>query len=100
MILVDSSVWIDFFRGVSTPQSDLLDDLLDREPLFVGDLIVTEVLQGFRHDEDFRPARKLMLSFDMIEMGGRDVAVKAAENYRSLRKKAQLAASKAVSTAA
>jgi len=85
MILVDSSVWIDYFKGVSSPQADLLDDLLEREALYVGDLIVTEVLQGFRYDEDFSSARALMLSFDMVELAGRDIALKAADNYQLLR---------------
>ena len=47
MILVDSSVWIDYFRGVATPQADKLDSLLGAEPIATGDLILTEVLQGF-----------------------------------------------------
>lgn len=53
MILVDASVWIDYFRGLVNPQTDLLDQLLDREPLAIGDLILAEVLQGFYQDRDF-----------------------------------------------
>ncbi len=53
MIVVDSSVWIDFFRGTSTPQVDWLDEHLDREPIVMGDLILAEVLQGFRDDRGF-----------------------------------------------
>lgn len=85
MILVDSSVWIDYFRGTSTPQTDRLDALLGVEPLAVGDLILTEVLQGFSTDREFDRARKLLLSFDVIELGGRDLAVQAARNFRLLR---------------
>ena len=55
MILVDSSVWIDYFNGRRTRQTDLLDGLLGREPLVVGDLVLTEVLQGFKRDRDFNP---------------------------------------------
>ena len=85
MILVDSSVWIDFFRGTSTLQSERLDQLLGSEPLAVGDLILTEVLQGFIIERDFNRARKLLTSLDVVELGGRDMAVKAARNFRSLR---------------
>lgn len=55
MILVDSSVWVDYFRGTPTRQTDVLDALLDREPLAIGDLILAEVLQGFTSDRDFDP---------------------------------------------
>lgn len=56
MVLVDSSVWIDYFRGVDTRETDKLDRLLDNEPLVTGDLVITEVLQGFAHDRDFKQA--------------------------------------------
>ena len=85
MILVDSSVWIDYFRGVSTPQAAMLDDLLGREPLAVCDLILVEVLQGFGSDRDFNRARKLLLALTVIEIGGRDTAIRAAGNFRALR---------------
>lgn len=85
MILVDSSVWIDYFRGTSTPESDYLDQVLGHEPIGVGDLILTEVLQGFAADSDFRQAQRLLESFALVEIGGRDVAIAAARNFRSLR---------------
>ena len=85
MILVDSSVWIDFFRGTTTPQVELLDALLDRERLAIGDLIVTEVLQGFHSQREFDLASKALDAFTLIELGGRDVAVQAAMNFRTLR---------------
>ncbi|MEY4909762.1 MAG: hypothetical protein RL260_3480 [Pseudomonadota bacterium] len=87
MILVDSSVWIDFFRGVATPQVDALDRLLGVEPLAVGDLILTEVLQGFRSEKDFNQARKLLLTLEPVEIGGQEVAVQAARNFRVLRER-------------
>ena len=86
MILVDSSVWIDFFRGAKTPQVELLDSLLDRERLAVGDLILTEVLQGFRNDREFDLARKTLDAFTMVELGGGEIAVQAAKNFRILRR--------------
>lgn len=85
MILVDSSVWIDFFRGSPTPQTEKLDALLGTEPLAVGDLILTEVLQGFASEKDFNHARRLLASLDLITLGGETLALQAARNYRTLR---------------
>lgn len=85
MILVDSSVWIDYFRGVSTPQCEMLDALLGTEPLAIGDLILVEVLQGFDSDREFNQARKLLASLKTIDMGGKDIAIQAAQNFRALR---------------
>ena len=85
MILVDSSVWIDYFRGVSTPQTERLDLLLGSEHLAVGDIILTEVLQGFTRQRDFDLALERLGVLTLVEIGGRDVAVKAAANFRRLR---------------
>lgn len=85
MILVDSSVWIDYFRGAATPQTERLDSLLGNEPLAIGDLILTEVLQGFASDRDFNQAKKLLTSLVVIELGGQDIAIQAAKNDRKLR---------------
>lgn len=85
MILVDSSVWIDYFRGVATPQSDRLDALLGAEPLAVGDVVLTEVLQGFTSDRDFDSAERLLSALTVIDIAGRDIAVQAARHFRTLR---------------
>lgn len=85
MILVDSSVWIDFFRGADTPQVDRLDQLLVIEPILVGDLILAEVLQGFRSKREFEQARRTLANFEQINLGGSDVALKAAKHARQLR---------------
>ena len=85
MILVDSSVWIDYFRGVATPQSDRLDALLGAEPLAIGDVILTEVLQGFTSERAFEQALRLMISLSVVEIGGSQIAIQAARNYRTLR---------------
>lgn len=87
MILVDSSVWIDYFRGTITPETDLLDTLLGVEPLLTGDLILTEVLQGFRSERDFKQARTLLASFEVVPLAGQAICIKAADNYRALRAK-------------
>jgi len=85
VILVDSSVWIDYFRGVITPQTERLDVLLGIEPLAVGDLILVEVLQGFSHDQDFAQAQKLLNALTVVEIGGEPIAIQAARNFRTLR---------------
>ena len=85
MILVDSSVWIDYFRGIITPRTEKLDRLLDSEPLAIGDLMLTEVLQGFVDERDFKRARNLLTSLTVVELCGRDIAIQAAKNYRLLR---------------
>ena len=86
MILVDSSVWIDYFNGNSTWQTDLLDSYLSDLPIIMGDLILTEVLQGFRSDKDFETARSFLKSLPFRQMGGYNVAIQSAQNYRKLRK--------------
>jgi len=85
VILVDSSVWIDYFRGVPTPEADRLDVLLGSEPVITGDLVLTEVLQGFGNDRDFNQAKKLLTSLVVVDLAGQDVAVQAAKNFRRLR---------------
>jgi len=85
LILVDSSVWIDYFKGTITPQTDKLDRLLGVEPLAIGDLILTEVLQGFAGERDFNEARKLLTSLIVVDLGGQKIAIQAAKNFRMLR---------------
>jgi hypothetical protein len=87
VIVVDSSVWIDFFNGASTPQVERLDGLLGVTPLAIGDLILVEVLQGFRNERDVGTARQLFRSLALLPMLGGSNAWKAAENYRTLRRK-------------
>jgi predicted nucleic acid-binding protein len=78
LILVDSSVWIDYFKGTIAPHTDRLDSLLGHELLAVGDLILTEVLQGFPNDRDFNTARKMLTSLTVVELGGQEIAIQAA----------------------
>lgn len=85
MILVDSSVWIDYFRGNANAQTTRLDALLGTEPVAIGDLVLTEVMQGFVRDRDFKQAEKLLTSLVMVNLGGHDIALKAAKNFRALR---------------
>lgn len=85
MILVDSSVWIDYFRGTATPQAEKLDSLLGVELIATGDLVLIEVLQGFVSDRDFNQAKKLLTSLMIVDLAGQDVAIQAAKNFRVLR---------------
>jgi len=86
VILVDSSVWIDVLAGRDTPQANRFRELLsDRQTLGIGDLVTAEVLQGTRHDADFRATLATLQTFAAIPIAGADVAVEAARNYRRLR---------------
>ncbi len=87
MILVDSSVWIDYFNGNTTIASEKLDSLLGIRPICTGDLILTEVLQGFKSDSDFTTAKSLMCTLPVHNMAGREISLKSVDNFRLLRKK-------------
>ncbi len=87
MILVDSSVWIDYFSGNGSPEADFLDGVLGVSAIAIGDLILTEVLQGFRHDKDYKTAKRLLEELAIFELLGVKMAVKNADNFRKLRKK-------------
>lgn len=86
MVVVDTSVWIDYFNGRRTSQAERLDQLLGTDEILIGDLILAEILQGFRSDLDFRRARQLLKAFSVASMVGPVLAVRSAENYRKLRK--------------
>jgi len=85
VILVDSSVWIDYFRGKDTPQTDRLDALLGSEPLAIGDLILAEILQGFSSEREAERALTLLGALEPVDIGGQAIAVLAARHYRMLR---------------
>lgn len=87
MILVDSSVWIDYFSSADTPQVALLDSYFGRTRIAVGDLIAAEVLQGIRDDRQFRAVKKVFETFTRLDLCGYDLALKTAENCRVLRNK-------------
>ena len=87
MILVDSSVWIDFFNGRSGAAVQCLADLLSdgSAPLGMPDLVLFEVLRGFRHEQDFQAARRVLAALPVVTIGGEDDALRAAHHYRALR---------------
>ena len=87
MILVDSSVWIDFFRNTPTAQAEWLDRNLGIEGLLVGDLILAEVLRGFKDERGFNEARRMLGELKQVSLCGEETAVEAARNSRKLRAK-------------
>ncbi|NQT72049.1 MAG: PIN domain nuclease [Chloroflexi bacterium] len=87
MIIVDSSVWIDYFNGKETDQTNLLDASLGSTPIIMGDLILTEVLQGFQSNKDYENAKEMLLQMPFMAMGGLALSLESAMNYRHLRRK-------------
>jgi|SRR5580658_1465476 predicted nucleic acid-binding protein len=85
MVLVDTSVWIDFFNGVASAGANELDGLLGSGRILIGDLILAEILQGFTRDADHRRARNLLADVPSVDLVGREVALATAANYRRLR---------------
>jgi predicted nucleic acid-binding protein len=86
MIVVDSSVWIDYLNDAATDRTAQLDGLLGHEPILVGDIILCEILQGLRSETEARRVEALLRSFDLAPMLDPDLAVRAAANYRALRR--------------
>lgn len=86
MIIVDTSVWIDFFKGLDTPETLALDSALGDEYVAIGDLILLEILQGFRADKDYKIAKDHLKALHQFNMLTPELAIKAADNYRKLRK--------------
>lgn len=86
MIVADTSAWIDYFRGVVAPHTDLLDLELSRNRIVTGDLIIAELLQGFREERDYQEAKRIMDSLEYHDFVGKEIALAAAQNYRTLRR--------------
>ena len=87
MLVVDSTVWVDYFNGVGNLQTDYLERIADQAPILIGDLILAEVLQGFRDDADFEKARRAFGKYLQVEMVSPVLALQSARNYRLLRRK-------------
>ena len=87
MILVDSSVWIDYFNGIENMGTNKLNETLGYEEIAIGDLILTEVLQGFSNDKDYKVAKDVLTALTIFELLGTELAIKSANNFRKLRKK-------------
>jgi len=87
MLIVDSTVWIAYFNGLENPETDYLHTMVDKIPILIGDLILAEVLQGFRVDSDFEKARRTLGKYIQVEMVSPALALQSARNYRLLRRK-------------
>ncbi|KZX82957.1 twitching motility protein PilT [Oleiphilus sp. HI0009] len=87
MIIADTSVWIDYFNGVTSPFTDELDKQLMEGNVALGDLILLEILQGIKSDKDYSKTKKLLSKLDQYEMLGNRMVVECADYYRLLRKK-------------
>ena len=86
MIVADTSVWIDYVNGVLSEQTDMLDRELGQNRIATGDLIIVEFLQGFCNEKQYQIAKNMMDSLEYHDFVGKEVAVKAAQNFRKLRK--------------
>jgi len=85
MVIIDTSVWVDYLRDVRTPECEWLDVEMGRQRLGLTDLILCEVLQGVRLERQFASVRDQLLRFEVFSTGGRDLAIQAAQNFRRLR---------------
>ncbi len=87
MIIVDTSVWVDYFNGYDNNETDILDNALGKQEVAIGDLIALEILRGFRLDKEYSTARKYLARLHQYNMLSPQLAIKAADHYRKLRKK-------------
>jgi predicted nucleic acid-binding protein len=87
MILVDTSVWIDYLNGIPSRHTDALDAAIVEGVVALGDLIFLEILQGIRDDREYRTTRQSLMTLDRFEMFGKGMPEKCADNYRTLRKR-------------
>jgi len=85
MVVVDTTVWIDYINGLDNRHTNALDYELQYNQVVTGDLIMVEFLQGFRNDKDFETAKEIINSLIYFDMLGRDISLKAATNFRTLR---------------
>ena len=86
MVVVDTTVWIDYVRGLDNPYTNALDHELLHNRVITGDLLIAEFLQGFHSEKDFEAAKEIINSLIYFDMLGKDIALKSAENFRILRK--------------
>ena len=86
MIIADTSVWIDYVRGIDAPYTDLLDYELLNNRVATGDIIIVEFLQGFREEREYRIAKQIMDRLEYYNFLGKEMAIESAENFRKLRK--------------
>lgn len=86
MVIADTSVWVDFLRGTRVPQVEMLAVLLEEQEIALCDRVLQEVLQGVRGDAEFRRVSARLLALPCYNLGGPQLALAAARNYRRLRR--------------
>ncbi|MGF1479837.1 MAG: PIN domain nuclease [Cyanophyceae cyanobacterium] len=86
MFFIGTSVWIDYVNGKATVQTDKLDNLLSSTIIIIGDLVLAEILQGFREDQDYQLVKQLLQKLELISLCNISTGIKSADNYRKLRK--------------
>jgi len=87
VVLVDSSVWIAYFNGLACRETDLLDEILERDFVLVADLVLAEVLRGFDEPSEFEKARRALAGLEQVRVGGADNAIRAARHFQALRRR-------------
>ena len=87
MVIVDTTVWVDYLNGQNNAETDWLDREIGREEIALTDLILGEVLQGIRNEKDFEEFGKQLMAFEIFPAGGVELALQAAANFREFRKK-------------
>ena len=87
MVMVDTSVWIDYFNGQHNFYTDHLDTLLEQDFVVIGDIILAEILQGFREDAHFNRAKSALVNLKCFPITNKKLAIRSALNFRTLRKK-------------
>lgn len=85
MVIVDTTIWVDYFQGIRSPETEWLDAEVDRQRMGLTDTTLCEVLQGVRDDTLAREVEKALAKFELFDTGGRTLAREAARNYRHLR---------------
>lgn len=86
MIVADTSVWIDYLNGIESSNTDLLDQELLYNRIITGDIIIAELLRGFRNEKDYRKAKEIMDALEYYDFIGKEIAYKSAQNFRKMRK--------------
>lgn len=87
MVIIDTTVWIDYLRGLRNKETEYFDRELSRQRFGLTDLILCETLQGIGDEKAFTRVLRELRKFEIFETGGEHLAIEAARNFRSLRRR-------------
>ena len=87
MIVADTSVWIDYLNGIDAPHTAALDRELGRRRVLTGDIIIAELLRGYRSESEYLRAKYIMDCLEYRDFLGKEIAIRSASNYRALRRR-------------